>query len=289
MDRLLALGRTDIPLSRLAEGHIDALRILAQAGTRPRPRSAGPDPALYGVWASRSMRSGVSGRQCADGRLRLDGTIRFASGAGLLDRALVPVWTDAEHHLLIDLPTDGLPVDASVWRTGAMAASRTYELAINDVIAEPDQIVGPLDFYLDRPGFFPGGVGVAACWTGGAARIVDLLRSRHPTMTPAQQRRLGTIRTDLVCATAAVRQAGEHLDTRSAGEPVDWQVVATEARACAAAAIRRIITEARLLTGPAGVAMDDELAHALPDLELYVLQQNADADATLLGDPERIP
>ncbi|GAA3641011.1 hypothetical protein [Microlunatus ginsengisoli] len=289
IELLLRLGRTDIALSRLAEGHVDALRILAQAGAAPRPPATGAGPALYGVWASRSMRTGVSGRWCDDGRLRIDGTLRFASGAGLLDRALVPVWIDADHHLLVDLPTDGLPVDPSVWRTGAMAASRTYELRIAGAVAEPDQVVGAPDFYLDRPGFFPGGVGVAACWTGGAVRVVDLLRSRHATVTPAQQRRLGTIRADLVAATAAVRLAAARLDEILPTEPSDWQVLATEARLCAAAAIRRIIADARLLTGPAGVAMDDDLAHALPDLELYVLQQNADADAMLLGDPERIP
>ena len=37
---LAALGRTDLTLARLAEGHVDALAILAEAGRdRPRTRS----------------------------------------------------------------------------------------------------------------------------------------------------------------------------------------------------------------------------------------------------------
>ena len=89
IEDLLALGRTDIPLSRLAEGHVDALRIIAQAGAEATPG------ALYGVWASRSQQTGIRASQPATGDgLRLDGTLRFASGAGLLDRALVPVWLD---------------------------------------------------------------------------------------------------------------------------------------------------------------------------------------------------
>jgi hypothetical protein len=287
---LLALGRTDIPLSRLAEGHVDAVRILGQAGASPLPSGDGAaEPALYGVWASRSMQTGLSGRRVAGGHLLVDGTIRFASGAGVVDRALVPAWFDDGHHELVDLATAGLPVDASVWRTGAMAASRTHELRLESLPIDSHQIVGPVDFYLDRPGFFPGGVGVAACWAGGAARLVDLLRERHPTLSPAQQRRLGLIHVDLVSATAVVRLAAARLDASDPAERVDLQVLATEARASAAAAIRRIIGEARLLTGPAGVALDDELSHAMPDLELYVLQQNADADAALLGDPDRFP
>jgi hypothetical protein len=46
---------------------------------------------------------------------------------------------------------------------------------------------------------------------------------------------------------------------------------------------------ARLATGPAGLALDDGISHAVPDLELYVLQQNSLGDAALLGDPERQP
>lgn len=289
--RLLALGRTDIPLARLAEGHIDALRILAQAGREPAssPGEDGGRVPLYGVWASRSMRTGVAARRLPGGELVLDGTLRFASGAGMLDRALVPVWVDGGRHLLVDLPAADLPVNTGSWRTSAMAASRTYELRLDEVVAEPAQVVGPPDFYLSRPGFFPGGVGVAACWTGGAARVVELLRSLHRTPSPDQQRRLGTIRADLVAASAVVWAAAARLDVSGLDTPTDWQVLATEARACAAAAIRRIIAEARLLTGPAGVALDEELSHALPDLELYVLQQNADADAALLGDPRRFP
>ena len=64
-------------------------------------------------------------------------------------------------------------------------------------------------------------------------------------------------------------------------------MLATEARAVAAEAVRRIVAEARLTTGPAGLALDAALSAAIPDLELYALQQNSDGDAMLLGDPER--
>lgn len=67
VDGLISLGRTDIPLSRLAEGHIDALRILDQAGAGPRTG------ALYGVWASRSAGTGVAA-EIADRGLRLSGS-----------------------------------------------------------------------------------------------------------------------------------------------------------------------------------------------------------------------
>jgi len=51
---LMAAGRADVPLSRLFEGHVDAVRILDQSGREPA------DSALYGVWASRSQQTGVT-------------------------------------------------------------------------------------------------------------------------------------------------------------------------------------------------------------------------------------
>jgi hypothetical protein len=62
-----------------------------------------------------------------------------------------------------------------------------------------------------------------------------------------------------------------------------------ETRSVAADAVRRIIAEARLTTGPAGLALDQDISHAIPNLELYVSQHNVDADATVLGDPARRP
>ena len=294
IESLLALGRTDIPLARLAEGHIDAVRILAQAHLPAQPG------ALYGVWASRSGQTGVRAASCPDGSLALTGVVRFASGAGLIDRALIPVWLDDERHQLLDLDVRDLPVDASVWHSTAMAASRTYEVRIEltagpETVSDPGgtppeppvRLVGETGFYLQRPGFFPGGVGVAACWVGGAARVADLLHARHARPSPAQQIRLGRIRADLTVGTAAVRAAAALLDHVWNRSDVDWQMLATEARAVAAEAVRRIVAEARLTTGPAGLALDAALSAAIPDLELYALQQNSDGDAMLLGDPER--
>lgn len=275
VEELLALGRTDVPLARLSEGHVDALRILDQAGAAPEPG------ALYGVWASRSARTGLTAADHGD-TLEISGTLRFASGAGLVDRALVPVWFDEDRHVLVDLDASGLPVDASVWRTAAMTPSRTYEIRVEALVVPASSRRGPEGFYLDRPGFQAGGLGVAACWVGGAARVLDVLLDLHPRPSPAQQVRLGAIRTDLVAAAATVRAGARLLEDPS----VDTTPVALEGRTVAAEAVHRVLANARLLTGPAGLALDDAVAHVVPDLELYTLQHNLDAASSALGSPE---
>src|SRR3954451_23050100 len=69
VEHLLHIGATDIPLGRLVEGHVDAVRILAQADRAPHTG------ARYGVWASRSAGTGVAAVDCS-ATLRLNGTIR---------------------------------------------------------------------------------------------------------------------------------------------------------------------------------------------------------------------
>lgn len=284
VEGLLRVGRADIPLGRLVEGHVDALRILAQVDAAP---SSG---ARYGVWASRSAGTGLAA--VADGdTLRLDGTIRFASGAGVIDRALVPVWVDADTHLLLDLAVDGLPVDRSHWLTSAMRVSQTHTVPVTDLVVSTDDVVGAPNFYLGRPEFLPGGVGVAAVWAGGLCRVLDVtttMLAGRP-VTPAQDVRLGRSRIQLVGALTAVRSAGHRLDElqveRATTDAARREVaeVSAEARAVVAYAVVAALTEIRVLAGPAGLAFDPDLGHALDDLGLYVAQLNVDAEATRLG------
>ncbi|HEU5483406.1 MAG TPA: hypothetical protein VFU98_00755, partial [Microlunatus sp.] len=56
-----------------------------------------------------------------------------------------------------------------------------------------------------------------------------------------------------------------------------------EARGVVAQAVVAALGELRLLAGPAGLAFDPDLGHALDDLGLYVAQLNGDAEATRLG------
>lgn len=278
LEALMALGRTDIPLARLTEGHIDALRILDQAGATPVP------DALYGVWASRSGGSGLTGVLEAD-RWHVKGRLLFASGAGVIDRALVTVCPGADTDVLLDAEVTRWPFDTGSWHTRAMEHSRSHRTDLDGHICARQ--IGPPGFYLGRLGFFPGGVGVAAVWTGGTARVLDLLEeylsgSGDAAALPETKRlRLGRARTELAAATALVRQAGLTLPHTLTSQ--DSRTTATLCRAGVGAAVRRLLDEVRTLAGPAGLAFHEELTRAVDDLALYVAQQSQDGDAGHLG------
>ncbi len=288
LDALIAAGRTDVALARLLEGHVDALRILAQAGTEPAPG------ALYGVWASRSERTGVRATP-AGAQSILDGTIRFASGSGVIDRALVPVWLDSERHQLIELrlPEPAaldslgepatLTLDTGSWATSAMEVARSHTWTFSGHPIPTSGAIGAVNFYLSRPEFFPGGVGVAACWLGGAARVADLAVARlSQPLSAALQHRCGLVRAALAGGAAMLDAAGRRLADEEV-EHGDGRQLATEARSVVAAAVHTVLDEVHRIAGPAGLAYDRALSRAVHDLRLYVLQSNADADAAYLG------
>lgn len=281
---LMAVGRTDIPGARLAEGHVDALRILDQAGREP---VAG---ALYGVWASRSRGGGLTSLPGDDAaHLGLTGTVPFASGAGLIGRALVTVTAEDGRSLLVDAPVADWPYDENGWHTTAMADSRSFTVTVQDRQVSTQDQVGPAGFYLDRPAFFPGGVGVAAVWAGAAAQVADRLVTfleAGPEPGPVVAGHLGRIRMELVTIGAAIAAAGGRLSVVLGADdpdPGECRLLSTEVRAVVGAAVRRLLDTARAVAGPTGLAQEPGLGDAIADLDLYVRQQHADRDAESLG------
>lgn len=284
LDRLAALGRADAVLGRLGEGHVDALRILRQAGAEPVPG------ALYGVWASRSRGGGLKAT-AVEGGWTLEGTLPFASGVGIADRALVTALVH-DGQVLLDCAVDDWEVADDGWYTSAMAGSRSWALRPSAARVPDADVVGGRDFYLDRPWFLPGGVGVAAVWWGAAVRVHDLTvpqvqRAADPPQVSAVL--LGRMRTELAAAGSALQVAGRLFDGAERSGELDvaaLQRLSTETRAVVADAVHRLLDSARQLAGPAGLARDAAWGPSIEDLDLYVRQQHHYRDAESLGRAE---
>lgn len=280
---LRRLGRRSIPCGRLAEGHVDALRILQQAGRTPEPG------ALYGVWASRSRGAAVTACSADEngGALLLSGTMPFASGCGVLDRSLVTVVTDTEpaQNLLVDAPVEHWKYDQDSWCSDAMTVSRSFTLLLDAEPVPADAVVGEPGFYLERPAFLPGGVGVAAVWTGGAQAVLDMLVGwlSAGTLDQAQSMRIGGIALEVDTCCALLDRAAVALDSPADLTPDETAALCTFTRAGIGAAVRRVLQTARDCAGPAGAAHVPQLSGAIADLDLYVRQQHADRDLYSLG------
>lgn len=266
VDALVELGRVDLCLARLVEGHADAMRILDQAGSEPRP-------GVYGVWASRSAGTGVHAEPDGPG-WRLTGELRFASGIDLIDRALLPGWVDEHTHLLFDVPADGVEPDRTTWRTGAMDASRSFTVRADLTCAATDT-VGPENFYLSRPGFVVGGLGPAAVWVGGAQSVLEQVSDGLRRFEPSghQLRRLGAMEQAVWEARTAVDATARRLPGL-AGDPLARET--TAARTAVVASCERVVDEAQRIVGPGGMSGDARLARTLADLAIFVRQHHVD-------------
>lgn len=272
-EALTALGRVDLCLARLVEGHADALRILEQADGAPRP-------GVYGVWASRSAGTGVRAEPSEPG-WRLDGELRFASGIDLVDRALLPGWVDPDTHLLFDIVATGVEADRTTWRTAAMDASRSFTVEVHQH-CETTDVVGPENFYLHRPGFLVGGLGVAAVWVGGAQSLLDQVSAGLRRFAPSahQLRRLGLVEQAVWVARTAVEVTADRLPE------LDADGVAREttlARTAVVTACEQAGNEVERIVGPGGLSGDARLARTLADLAIFVRQHHVDGALEGLG------
>ncbi|MGW5721253.1 acyl-CoA dehydrogenase family protein [Amycolatopsis sp. NPDC003865] len=257
---LAAFGRRDLALARLAEGHTDAVAILAEAG-----RSSAPG-ALYGVWAAKS---GGTGAVLEDGRLT--GTVRFCSGLSLLERALVAA---GDRLVEVDLADPRVRRHPDAWQAVGMDASDSGDVVFDGV---PGTLVGPPGWYVGRPGFALGGAGVAAVWLGGAAGVFDGVLASLRERGGADEHQLahvGAMHTALSGTDAVL--------ARAAGPEFDERAAAT----CRAAAERtavEVLERALKVTGPTPACRDRRFAQRVADLPVYVRQHHAERDLAALG------
>ncbi|HEU5268038.1 MAG TPA: hypothetical protein VFU35_15115 [Jatrophihabitans sp.] len=272
---LAALGRANLTAARVTEAHTDALAILAEAG-----RTDVPDGA-WGVFAAEAPDQLLLA--ATDGRATvLSGVKPWCSLADVLDRALVTAHVDGGRRLFeIDLHQAGVRVERSRgWVARGLRTVTSVPIHCDAVPATP---VGDVDWYLTRDGFAWGGIGVAACWYGGAIGVADRLYQvaarRHSELDALH---LGTVDVALHAAAAVLTIAAADVDSGNA-RGARGELLAHRVRAVVADAAELVLCQVGHALGPGPLAFDAEHAARVADLELYVRQHHAERDLATLG------
>ena len=268
---LADLGRDDLAVARLAEGHTDAVAIPAEAG---RTAEAG---ALYGVWAARPGGTGASLRSSV-----LEGTVRFCSGAHLVDRALV-VADSGDGRVLVDVAVDPpwARPDPDSWNTPAMAAADTLDVWFGRVPVAPSDVVGGTDWYVRRPGFAIGGGGVAAVWWGGAAGLLDRALDHLGASPDAHQlAHVGELGAQLAAMDALLDRVAAEIDADPLG---DHALRVARVRCAVERTVRDVLDRVPRTLGPVPLSGDADLARTLADLGIYIRQHHGERDHAALG------
>ena len=272
--QLAAVAAQDLSLVKLFEGHTDALAILAELQGPPVP-----DGSRWGTWCAEPPNARLEFRPQGD-TLRIDGTKAWCSGAAAVTHALVSGWDAQGLPCLAAVALDqpGVTVTDGGWCAVGMAGSASVDVRFEGATGSA---VGAPGDYTARAGFWQGGIGVAACWFGGAQALADMTRHRLKTsQDPHAQAHLGAIDVALSGAAALLREAAAAID---AAPRAPAQVLAMRTRLGVESACEAVLRHATRALGAAPLCRDEAFARMAADLPVYLRQSHAERDLAGLG------
>lgn len=271
---LAAAAEGDLTAARILEAHSDALAILAEAG------ESAPS-GTWGVFAAEMPGQRLEAEDSDDTAV-LTGTKPWCSLGGVLDHALVTAHTGGERRLYaVDLHQPSVTADPPAgWVARGLVNVTSGPVRFDATPARP---VGAPGWYLRRSGFAWGGMGVAACWYGGAVGLYralqDAARKRGNELSHLH---VGTVDVALHGAAATLHSAARQVDAGDA-DGGDGALLALRVRSVVAAAVETTLTQVAHALGPAPLAFDERYARRMSDLHLYVRQHHAERDVAELG------
>lgn len=276
-EALATVAADDLGAARAIEPHLDALAILDQAGIETH------DSRTWGVFAAEGGADPLVATR-HDETWTVSGTKPWCSLAGRLDAALVTASVgEGDRRLFsVELRQPGVDALEDAWHARGLAEIPSGPVHFDGIRATP---VGDAGWYLQRPGFAWGGIGVAACWYGGAIGIARTLfeSARRADPSPFLLMHLGAIDASLQDSRRALLEASVLIDdgaaTGTEGKRLAKRVRSTVARTC-----ESVIVRAGHALGPAPLALDDAHAKRVVDLQLYLRQHHAERDDASLGE-----
>jgi alkylation response protein AidB-like acyl-CoA dehydrogenase len=197
---LKAIGRGNLAVGRIYEGHVNALQLIQTFGTSEQIEAYAADARdrhkIFGVWNAEAA-NGVKIVPLENGRYRLEGCKTFASGSGYVDRPFVNgALPDGRWQMCI-VPMDEVATvsDPSWWQPCGMRATASYKVDFSGVEVAPSALIGEPGDYYRQPWLTAGVVRFAAVQLGGAEALFDetrrFLHSLGRTRDPYQEERLG--------------------------------------------------------------------------------------------------
>jgi alkylation response protein AidB-like acyl-CoA dehydrogenase len=212
---LRLVGRADLSLGRIFEGHVNAMKLFDWYGTAEQKSwleerlRAGT---FFGVWATEPP-PGVALTRDARGWV-LSGAKSFATGAGGLSHAVVTARRDDGDTQLVIVPADEMGrADLSQWRVRGMRATGSGRYDLTDMRPGDVDLLGAPGDYAREPRFTAGAWRFLAVQLGGIEAL--LAETRHAMSDTARGDLLQRAKfADAVAATRTaylwVREAAWH-------------------------------------------------------------------------------
>ena len=293
-EMLASVTAVDVAAGRVLEPHLDAAAILGQAAGlaagegRDFPELDGIRfDGAWGVFAAEAPGLRLEAK-AANGGFLLHGSKPWCSLAAQLDHAVLTAQVEGGGRaaFAVDLHADGVSFADPEWTSRGLREIRSGTVHFDAVPAVP---LGGAGWYYQRPGFAWGGMGVAACWLGGAVAVArsftaSLQRAADGGREPDQiaLAHVGEIDRTLAALTGYLAQTAARIDAGGLSGGGAWRE-ALRVRGSVATAVERIQTLVSQNLGPAPLAFDERYGKRMADLALYVRQHHAMRDDAQLG------
>jgi alkylation response protein AidB-like acyl-CoA dehydrogenase len=270
---LTEVGGHDLGLCKVYEGHTDALAIIQPLGGSPTPGST------WGMWAAEPPQARV--RVSPHGRwVALTGRKAWCSGAAVLSHGLLTAWDEQDRQQLVAVALDqpGVTITDQGWHAVGMGATGSVDVLFDGARAHA---IGPPGHYLQRPGFWQGGIGIAACWYGAARSIAERLRSHCAHREePHALAHLGAVDSALHAAAVVLRSSALSID---AAPLDDAELLARRVRAVVEHSAEQVIRHVGHALGAGPYCKDRQFARLITDLPVFLRQSHAERDLAALG------
>lgn len=288
LDALRFAGRANLSVARLFEGHMNAVKLVALYGDeRQRAATFGEvrDGALLGVWGADDPCDPVT-TVCGGEIIRLAGAKRFASGLGLVDRAIVIVSDGDGAPYMLLAPTDAHErSDAKGWRMAGMRATRSGRYDFSGLVLSADRRIGRKGDYLREPHFEGGIWRYCAAHLGGAEvlykSMLDQLTARGRVDDPNQRRRIVAFATALETSRLWLRRCAREIEAPDASP--GKATLALLAREVTEDACRTAIEIVDRSLGMAAHEEGSPIERIKRDLSLFLCQAAPDAKRERAG------
>jgi hypothetical protein len=202
---------------------------------------------------------------------------QFCSGATLVDAALVTAH-DADGVRLFDIPIEYTSVDPqpSSWESPAFADTATTAVKFHAVVPARCQI-GSAGWYLNRPGFWHGSIGPAACWAGGALSLIEAA-TRLNRRDAHSRAHLGALQATAWGLEAILDKAGREIDADPQDASATARTRGLKVRHLVERACTEVLDRFGRATGPQLLAHDARVVRQHAALALYIRQCHAERD-----------
>ncbi|MDO6415101.1 acyl-CoA dehydrogenase family protein [Sphingomonas sp. BIUV-7] len=276
-DALRLVGRGDLSVGRLFEGHVNALRLFDWYGSAAQQDWLGSQLAagrFFGVWATEPSPGVALSFDGASGALT--GAKSFASGAGGLDFSLVTVQPpEGQRRVAIVPANDTARADTRGWRVRGMRATLSGLYRLDGVPVQANDLLGEPGDYDRDPRFTGGAWRFTAVQLGGIEGLLQELRaamSATARADPLQRAKFGA-------AVAATRTAWFWVKAcaeRAADEHPDTPAFAQMTRGIVERAALDVMELAARAIGTRSAFDGERADKIIRDLSLYLRQAGPD-------------